>query len=47
LQQSFQNLVGSLGGAGSTTATLTNFLQTLSSDLGGSSASGSMVSTQA
>jgi hypothetical protein len=46
LQQSFQNLVSALGGSGSG-APLTNFLQTLSSGLGGASASGSMVSTQA
>jgi hypothetical protein len=46
LQQSFNNLVKSVGGAGNS-ATLTNFLTTLAGDLSAGAHTGNLVSTQA
>lgn len=46
LQQSFQNLVGALGGSSGSSVTLSNFLQTLSNDMQGAGNSGNVVNTK-
>jgi hypothetical protein len=47
LEQSFSNLVASLGGTDGSQATLTGFLNTLATDMANMSPLGNLVSTQA